>query len=667
MRENPRKRLKNRAVALICAITTMILFLCNGGTMEVNAEDVSPLSDLIITEIYPDDIDRSVEFGLTNPAVNLCEYVEIYNNTDQEINFNDLYQITYTYQTPKTLTVSSIDSADPVFIPAKGCAVFWATRPDLVKNNAINPNITEQDFRMIMSVPESVPVYSMTGQNGIYEYGRAFSLVEKGSKKVISTYWYTADDVADGKSVELRVTTDETMEALYKKADPNPGVIKPEQFTLAPTLSWQNETDHFEVNTNHELVLTSDQLLSKASVSYWSTLDTDPATREPHTVDMTYDGDDGSIYTYRADVNIIEMGTYFLQFAGTDKTGKVTTLKQGGEGYSINVLPPESTEPTLPPLILTELYPDDIDRSVEFGLTNPAVNLCEYVEIYNNTDNPIDFNNQYQITYTYQSPKTLVVSSIDSTEPVIIPAKGCAIFWATRPDLVKNNAINPNITEQDFRTIMEVPKSVPVYSMTGQNGIYEYNRAFSLVEKSSKQVISTYWYTAEDVDDGKSVELRVTADENMEVLYARAIPNPGTVKPEQLMIAPILSWQNEVDRFEVNKDNNLVLTSDKALSNAEVSYWSTLDTDPATRKTHTIDMTYDGEDGSIYTYRADVNILALGTYYLKFTGTDQAGNVVSIKRGAPGYTVRVLPHDDGGAPVLTCADETITSVNEGEP
>ncbi|MDF2656609.1 MAG: hypothetical protein K0R19_3083 [Bacillota bacterium] len=45
MRENSRKRLENRFVALICAITTMVLFLCNENAMVVNAESASPLSD----------------------------------------------------------------------------------------------------------------------------------------------------------------------------------------------------------------------------------------------------------------------------------------------------------------------------------------------------------------------------------------------------------------------------------------------------------------------------------------------------------------------------------------------------------------------------------------------------------------------------------------------
>ncbi|MGE7057207.1 lamin tail domain-containing protein, partial [Paenibacillus glucanolyticus] len=76
-----------------------------------------------------------------------------------------------------------------------------------------------------------------------------------------------------------------------------------------------------------------------------------------------------------------------------------------------------ATGNTVPELLITELVPDSTNVGTADGY--------EFIEVYNNTDQAIDFSN-YKIRYRYLESDTLWAHVPDE---VTIPAGGTLVFW----------------------------------------------------------------------------------------------------------------------------------------------------------------------------------------------------------------------------------------------
>ena len=162
---------------------------------------------VLISEIYPDD--RSNQQTIEGAGgADLFEYVEVYNHTGAPISFNDEFNMRYDYNTGvKTLTVTDTvyGKPDGVVIPADSPAVLWVERTSSSITGAAAA-LTESDFRRYHSVPDHIPVFKLRGQDGLNNTDRGLYITRKGDDAaVISGFYYTANDVGDGKSVHLQL------------------------------------------------------------------------------------------------------------------------------------------------------------------------------------------------------------------------------------------------------------------------------------------------------------------------------------------------------------------------------------------------------------------------------------------------------------------------------
>ena len=193
---------------------------------------------------------------------------------------------------------------------------------------------------------------------------------------------------------------------------------------------------------------------------------------------------------------------------------------------------------------LTEIRPNDTDRSASYGLTD---DFMECFEIVNTTDQAVDLNKEYQIDYVVKEgsrkPLTLYHYADSapedlSSEGCTIPAGGTAVIWCFRKDY-HLTGYTSFPTEADFRAAYGIPDEVPVYLFTNQNGMNNTTRGveiYKLQDDGSKDLISSYAYVGSaDCKNNKSAELAVNPEgPEMLLQTANATTSMGTVTDSQI-------------------------------------------------------------------------------------------------------------------------------------
>lgn len=194
-------------------------------------------------------------------------------------------------------------------------------------------------------------------------------------------------------------------------------------------------------------------------------------------------------------------------------------------------------------VFITEVRPNDVNRKSTYGI---ADDLMECVEIVNTTDHDVDLNNEYQFRYEVKegSRKILELNHYDdnaengigSSDSCIIPAGKTAVIWFYRVKFLKG--YTSFTTEKEFRDAYKISDDVPVYLVTGQNGMNNTNRAVELYKKNSdgtKKLVSYYAYVGNsDCKDNKSAELMVNPEgPEMILKTANAATSMGSVSEAQ--------------------------------------------------------------------------------------------------------------------------------------
>lgn len=195
---------------------------------------------VFITEVRPNDVSRSASYGLSD---DFMECLEIINTTDQAVDLNEDYQLSYVVKegSRKSLTLyhyadtapNDLSSADCT-IPANGIAVIWCYRKDNhLTGYSSFPD--ETAFRAAYGIPDEVPVYLFTNQNGLNNTTRGFELYkreENGTKNLVSYYAYVGDsDCKDNKSAELMVNPEGPEMLLFTaNAATSMGTVKYDQY-----------------------------------------------------------------------------------------------------------------------------------------------------------------------------------------------------------------------------------------------------------------------------------------------------------------------------------------------------------------------------------------------------------------------------------------------------
>ncbi|MCM3768714.1 lamin tail domain-containing protein [Neobacillus niacini] len=503
-----------------------------------NQQNSSIQQPVMITEIYPNDkANNQIEGAGDN---DLFEFIEIYNTTNSELDFNSVYKVRYDYvSNVKDLTVTAAD--DPTnlsaVIPAQSPAVLWVERTSS-KITGAAASLTEVDFRAYHQIPAEVPVFKLRGQDGLNNVDRGFYITSKEDNNVIlSDAHYTSEDVGDGLSYHVKVPkSGTTMESFVKKGQPTPGSVQAEQ--LVPTANNQPAISHNPVQSIPEA---TDFTVTAAIADG----DGDPLSvhlfyranaAESYKEAAMTKGDSGYIYTISAS----EISGNAVQYYITANDGK-ETVKTDVFTTAIDSsgVPAEPEQPKSEyPIFFTEIYPNDKSNSHINGAGSN--DLFEFVEIYNHTDEELDFNSIYKIRYDWRSgTKDLAVTAADDKTDlnVKIPANTPAVLWVerTNPAITGDAA---NLKEADFRAYHNVPSDVPVFKVRNQDALpNDSDRSFYITTKSNdSDIISEIRFTGEDTADGKSFHTRVPQQGvTVEAFIRKGDPTAGVVDAGQLV------------------------------------------------------------------------------------------------------------------------------------
>lgn len=488
---------------------------------------------IYLTELYPNDVDRNSTYGCGSSEI--FEYVEVYNPSQSPVNFVNNYSVYYEYTgKEKPLAVADFNGGE-VIIPAKGCAVFWSYREDItytLKTPAV------EDFREEFQIPQDVPVYKLSGQNGMASADRGLR-IQTNTGTASSHYFFTGADVSDGTSVELSVPDNGAdMGAYRQKTEPNPGVIhngqlgRFAQVQAAPEWTCDQPVTMVDEGMNLEVPYSYTGEAEKITLFYKTSAMKEYASRE------TAVTENSGKYTVSIGADVIGQSRwveYYLVAENSSGTGEAPKVR-----VKVKRLfgPAPGSDLRVQELTITEIFPNDISRDSVYG--SGANDLMEYLEITNPTDQDIVFGDGYRLMYCYPSgnvikEKELTLKTMEGGTDIVIPANGSAVLWCDRREYTALYKTFP--TEQEFRDAFDIPSGVPVYMMTGQNGIGNTDRGFDLYYQ--EESISYFYWGTDDTADGKSVNLRANALSNeMLVLGRKQSPSAGVYTQTQITYVP---------------------------------------------------------------------------------------------------------------------------------
>ena len=280
---------------------------------------------------------------------------------------------------------------------------------------------------------------------------------------------------------------------------------------------------------------------------------------------------------------------------------------------------------TLPPLLVTELLPDSTNVDGSDGY--------EFIEIYNNSDQPIDFSD-YKLDYLYPDTDTDTIWPSDPDD-VVIGSGETLVFWII-------NGANSSLTADDFNTffgtsLVEETDLVKIYCSGMSNSSA---RGVSIVT-NTKEIVSTVYYNLNGEDD-------TTANQGIQYVYNFNNPteqtlngvapaSPGVVSSSQKpdnpvqmpgdMVPPAITFAEENPTITANNnfDISAEITDDNQVKTVILYLKSNLNEDYTA-----YNLTASSDDTYVKTIeRVDIAGKNSFTYYLTASdGTNKATSSV---------------------------------------
>lgn len=215
--------------------------------------DYSTLPHLLVTEVVPDTTNIGSADGY--------EFIEIYNNSNQDINFKD-YKIYYRYGTDPGTDVVWPSVPEDVTIPAGKTLVFWIT-------NDQNGDSTVADFNQnygsnLVENENIVRIYTGGMANGSM---RGIVIGTNAHKEVALAYYNdvpNVDDTYADKGIVYGYPTDQTTQQIKLEIkDATPGTVEAHQVpreamqlpedTIAPVIDNKTEVTEIAEKDNIEI------------------------------------------------------------------------------------------------------------------------------------------------------------------------------------------------------------------------------------------------------------------------------------------------------------------------------------------------------------------------------------------------------------------------------
>ncbi|HEO8418114.1 TPA: lamin tail domain-containing protein [Yersinia enterocolitica] len=598
---------------------------------------------LLITELSPNSIGGGTDY---------YEYFELYNNSNQALNLAT-YSFYYVY---------TDNSREPILFPlpateiqSKEKLVFWFN----------NGNKTVEDFNkeygtsltsneLVMFTDTAFPGFANGGN-------RALEIKDAQGNVVISASYLGSENDNDGKVIHYQFPQEGTEMAKYKVlADPTPGSMEVDQVPTNVVELPEAPKDTEPPVISHDPIKTTKAFTAvpiEASV-------TDTVVANPIVTVFYKNSADESFKSLA--LNKDTNGKYSTTIPAADIDGEITYYLVASDGinesqteaFSLSVEKSDIDFTKVPKLLVTEVVPDSANVGTADGY--------EYIEIYNNTDQAINFKD-YKIQYRYNAdPATDVVWPSIPDDVVIEPQK-TLVFWII-------NGQNGEKTVADFNAnygtnLVENKEIVRIKSDGMANG----SMRGLVIATNTKEEINVAYYNDEATQLDTAMNMGILykfpedgSTQSVKISTKTKLGTPGMVEANQVptqpvhveedLVAPILTNATNVE--EIHQMDDLTIrakaTDDKGIKSV-VLYYRTNDQTDYEKVLLTVDPS-DIEYYAAVLYAA--NFIAKESIEYYFVATDGQNEVTSEK-----YVI-TIKNDVNNEPIhLNVQDHDILSGN----
>ncbi len=412
----------------VAMIACMILLSQQPPTMHANSKEgdhfahsnSSEVPPLLITELVPDTTNVGGADGY--------EFIEVYNNTNQVLNFSE-YRIHYRYPTGPENDLVWIPNVRDVNIDPGEALVLWI-------ENTGNANMDVDDFNAHFGTEliENEEIVKMPGGMANERLRDIVVTTNTGIELVSATYNNGRSDVTENMGIFYQYPQDGTNQMVKVSAGEEPatpGTVEPELVPEElipiddqgiPTL--ENMTEPVQPLDKVQIVADGQDefLLSTMTLFYKND------EQEDYTAaNLIRDSEDGMFrhtVPFRDAIGVERIDYYIVASNGMNQTTS--------DVYSIDITPAEGDTET-PPLLITEIVPDSSNVDGADGY--------EFIEVYNNTDQILNFGD-FKILYRYPTNTPDAVWFQGLTDITIDPGDNL-VLWV-------DNVVNSEETVDDF-------------------------------------------------------------------------------------------------------------------------------------------------------------------------------------------------------------------------
>ncbi|MFC3802353.1 S-layer homology domain-containing protein [Cohnella sp. GCM10012308] len=472
---------------------------------------------LLITELLPDSANIS--------GSDAYEFIEVYNNTDATVDFNDQYSLVY--RNGGTDTVWAPLTTGAINIPSHQAIVFWVM-------NAANTALTETQFNanFSTSLVENTNLFRVNGGGGMANAGpRDLLIKSKRGKEIVKASYQDDAQTQPDKGIFYSLPAGAGIEMEMMKNPgtiaATPGTIDPAQVT-PPVLNAAPVIAHTPVT---QAAKGSDVVLT-ANVTNAESADVDPLTVTIHykttsqeyftSVDMKASGS-----TYQGAIPksaLIEPGLQYY----IEAQDKANTVKTDTYEAAVDFVPDLSQAP---PILITEVLPDSVNvKSSDDG---------EFIELYNNSDKPFAFKD-YKLYYRYpDSGRDADVIWPSSKDDIVIQPGKTLVLWVI-------NSGNATQTVADFNAAFKTSliENVDIIKLYSDGMSNSAKRGLVVGTNAHEDIVAAYYdgTVKGEVAAGMGIQYLYPHDGSLNMLkysVGTKTATPGTLEAKQIPAQPV--------------------------------------------------------------------------------------------------------------------------------
>lgn len=597
-------------IALLIVSNPGMLGIQNGqASADMNYDD---LPTLLITELMPQS--SNVD------GKNAYEYIEVYNNTDKEMSFED-YQIIYRYPGGPEDDVfwTPEEEERDIKIPSGEALVLWV-KP---ANKEINA-LTDEDFNEnygleadealtmgedLMDMPDSGAMHN--------QRLRDILIRTNTGKEIVRAQYNKAEfDVKNNKGISYSYPEDGSTKMKKEKISEDistPGKVPADYVPEQKVSVADDVTPDITDRTNATQPLDNVVVEAEASDDFLVS-----------TVTLEYKKADDDVYHRlnledRETEGVFKETIPFQDIIGADEVDYRFKVHNGINNITTKdetVTIETSESGNTPPLLITELAPDSQNEGT-------GTNVYEFIEVYNNTDEPIDFGD-YHVLYRYPSGTADLVWFEDMEDAVIGPEENL-ILWI-------DNGSNSEFNEEDFKNNYDITEDIHIVKGPAGAGMANgAERDMIIATDTGEEIVSAGYNkpgSKNDVVKDMGIFYHYPIDSNdMIKVRAGETATPGTVEadlvPDQANTVdpdaePTIEDKSDIgaiepgDSFDVSaiaEDDFLITQMTLHYKHSEDDEFTSIDLkrDDERLFHHTIDIDKDAEAGHVEYYFAASN------------------------------------------------------------